>query len=363
MARKDGKDRGLFERPKGSDVWWIRYHDHNGSERREKAGSKSDAVALYRERKARVRRIKKGLELAPEEAPPKGMKFKDFVVSCFPELRQYATWPNMKRMAEMWCKGFKSRTLDQVARIANESAIKRREVLRERGKSPATCNRETAFLKAILNRAVSSSLLDKNPMDHLDLLPEKNKRTRVMRGNEEEVLREAMSTEDFEVVEVAVQTGIRRGKLLSLGWVHISFEDGGWITVSGAKADSDRQVPMTNRVREILERRYACRGKCLWVFPNSTGKNHINPNNWYNRVWKPALKEAGIEGLTIHDLRRTFASRMASAGQGGRHLSGILGHKSSKTTDRYAHLDPEAYRAAIQVLNDPDQNKGLRVVK
>ena len=362
-SRKRRRDRGLFERPKGSNVWWIRYADHNGDERREKVGTKSDASDLYRERKAQVRRIKKGLEPAPEDAPPKGMKFKDFVRSCYPELSGYATWPNMKRMAEMWVKGFGNRTLTQVARIANESAIKRREVLREKNKSASTCNPETKFLKALLNRAVKQGLLDKNPMEHLDLLPEKNKRTRIMRGNEEELLKSVMSPEQFEVVEVAVQTGIRRGKLLSLGWAHIDFADGGWITVSGAKADSDRQVPMTNRVREILERRYACRGKCLWVFPNKSGKNHVNANNWYNRVWKTALEKAGIDGLTIHDLRRTFASRMSMKGQGGRQLSGILGHKSSKTTDRYAHLDPEAFRAAIQVLNEPDQSKGLRVIK
>lgn len=362
MARKDKKDRGLFERPKNSGIWWIRYHDHNSQERREKVGSKSDARALYQERKTEVRRIKKGLAKAPEDKPNKSLLFKEFVRSCYPELQQFETWKNMKRMAEMWTKGFGSRTLVQVARIANQEAIKRREVLRKRGKSPASCNRETAFLKALLSRAVKNGLLDKNPLEHLDLLPEDNNRSRILRGDEEPLLQSVMTAEQFEVVEMAVQTGIRRGKLLSLAWKHIDFENGGWITVEKAKAGSSRQVPMTDRVRAILERRYTCKNS-LWVFPNKSGTNHVNPNNWYNRVWRPALEKAGIEGLTFHDLRRTFASRMAMGGQGGRTLSGILGHKSSKTTDRYAHLDPEAFRAAIQVLNEPEQNKGLRVVK
>lgn len=362
MARKGKADRGLFERPKGSGIWWIRYHDHNGQERREKVGPKSDALELYQERKTEGRRIKKGLAPAPEDGPTKPLLFKEFVKSCYPELKQFKSWPNMKRMAEMWCKGFDSRTLQQVARIANQSAIKRREILRERGKSAATCNRETAFLKGLLNRAVKQGVLDKNPLEHLDLLPEDNTRSRILRGDEEQLLKGVMEPHQFEVVEVAVQTGIRRGKLLSLGWKHIDFENGGWITVQGAKAGSSRQIPMTNRVREILQRRFQSKSS-LWVFPNESGTNPINANNWYNRIWKPALKEAGIEGLTIHDLRRTFASRMTMKGQGGRHLSGLLGHKSSKTTDRYAHLDPEAFRAAIQVLNDPEQSQGLRVVK
>ncbi len=48
--------RGIFERPKGSGVWWIRYADGNGRERREKAGTKGMAINLYRVRKTEVRR-------------------------------------------------------------------------------------------------------------------------------------------------------------------------------------------------------------------------------------------------------------------------------------------------------------------
>lgn len=41
MARPKGEDRGLEERPKGSGVWYIRYHDHLGKEHREKVGPKA----------------------------------------------------------------------------------------------------------------------------------------------------------------------------------------------------------------------------------------------------------------------------------------------------------------------------------
>jgi len=47
MARAKGEDRGLFQRPAGSGVWWIRYHDDAGREHREKAGTKSQARLLY----------------------------------------------------------------------------------------------------------------------------------------------------------------------------------------------------------------------------------------------------------------------------------------------------------------------------
>jgi hypothetical protein len=55
MARRaTAKIRGVFEREPGSGIWWIRY-EANGKPKREKVGRKSDAVALYQQRKSEVR--------------------------------------------------------------------------------------------------------------------------------------------------------------------------------------------------------------------------------------------------------------------------------------------------------------------
>src|ERR1700730_6500011 len=54
MARKGGKDRGLFEYPKTSGIWWIRYCDANGREHSEKIGPKALARKRYMQRKTEV---------------------------------------------------------------------------------------------------------------------------------------------------------------------------------------------------------------------------------------------------------------------------------------------------------------------
>src|SRR5262245_33967661 len=54
MARKGGKDRGLFERPKGSGIWWVRYFDGDGKERRERVGPKALARKRYMQRKTEI---------------------------------------------------------------------------------------------------------------------------------------------------------------------------------------------------------------------------------------------------------------------------------------------------------------------
>src|SRR5713101_5630636 len=55
MARKNSRDRGLFEQPSGSGVWWTCYFDAFGRRHREKAGSKGLARRLYEKRKTEIR--------------------------------------------------------------------------------------------------------------------------------------------------------------------------------------------------------------------------------------------------------------------------------------------------------------------
>ena len=46
--------KGIFEKVQGSAIWWIRYADATGRIRREKIGTKSAAIKLYRKRKTEV---------------------------------------------------------------------------------------------------------------------------------------------------------------------------------------------------------------------------------------------------------------------------------------------------------------------
>lgn len=50
-SKERRRQRGVFEKVPGSSTWWIRYTDAEGRFRREKAGTKSAAIDLYRKRK------------------------------------------------------------------------------------------------------------------------------------------------------------------------------------------------------------------------------------------------------------------------------------------------------------------------
>jgi integrase len=61
------------------------------------------------------------------------------------------------------------------------------------------------------------------------------------------------------------------------------------------------------------------------------------------RVWRPATRAAGLEGLRIHDLRHTAVALWIAAGANPKEVSARAGHASvGFTLDRYGHLYPEA---------------------
>jgi integrase len=76
-------------------------------------------------------------------------------------------------------------------------------------------------------------------------------------------------------------------------------------------------------------------------FTSTTG-NPLYRGAFWPSVWKPAVKNAGLDGLRIHDLRHTYVSLMIAAGANPKEVSTWAGHSSvSFTLDRYGHLYDE----------------------
>jgi len=70
---------------------------------------------------------------------------------------------------------------------------------------------------------------------------------------------------------------------------------------------------MNEELRALL-RALPSRLRSSWVFPSATGDTPLDSQNFINRVFRPALRRARITNFSWHDLRHTFASRLAMAG-------------------------------------------------
>lgn len=382
---KEDKARGVFERPKGSGVYWIHWYDHVGKRHRQKIGTFAEAKRRRGEVKSIVHRVKKKLE-HPSALVEAGyldrshlglgtdLTLRDFIKDCLPELKQNRTWKDQERFAKTWVRLIgDSKLVD----VEAKHAVKRRTARLERGIAPATCNREVEFLRSLLNKAVRDGHLQVNPLSKLKDLPEDNKRIRWLRFEEEERIQTQLSQEDFEIVAFAMDMGLRRSKVFGLAWRDVHFEGQGWVDVKDAKAGSSRQVPiMTDRVRDLLERRKANQ-KGPWVFPSTARhpkgqgesqgerqwERHLNGDGFCKRKFRPAVRRAEVLDFKFHDLRHTFCSRLVMAGVPLRTVMELAGHKNFQTTLRYAHLAPESFTAASSSLNEYNRaRRHLRVI-
>jgi integrase len=73
--------------------------------------------------------------------------------------------------------------------------------------------------------------------------------------------------------------------------------------------------------------------------------------NFYRRIWVPSVERAGLKGLHLHDLRKAFASHMASSGHTPSYIEDVMGHASYSTTMKYYTMtsDTEADQARGQL--------------
>jgi len=337
-----GTDRGLFERPRGSGVWWVRYADENGREHREKIGPKGLARKVYAKRKTEVQERR----FFPESIGRRDVLLADMIDDVLKRAKgRIRAFSDYERYGLYWKQAFPGRTLAQIT----PGDVERYQAQRIKKAAPATVNREVKFLKRVFNIAVADSLVPINPTNRVKLYRENNERVRFLSAEEETRLREAMRAEDWSVVAFAIHTGLRQGEQFNLHWENIDFVTG-IVTIPRSKSGKVRRVPMNDTVRAVL-RALPSRARSTYVFPSKTGETARDARNFLHRAYAPALKQAKIDGMRWHDLRHTFASRLVMAGVDIRTVQELMGHQSIAMTLRYSHLSPAHQLDAVQRLN------------
>jgi integrase len=116
------------------------------------------------------------------------------------------------------------------------------------------------------------------------------------------------------------------------------------VLIKASKGGIKKTIPMSNTLYEMLLRR----SKVTHI----SGK--VFPVNRYTLkdAFKRTVEKAGIEDLHFHDLRHTFATRLIQNGVSLYIVQKLLGHKTIKMTERYAHHSPDRLRSSLCVLDD-----------
>jgi len=208
--------------------------------------------------------------------------------------------------------------------------------------TPATVNRELGCLKHMFTKAMQWDLSTANPVKSIRMLKERNTRLRYLTQDEIVRVLGELDTRFKPVVIMALYTGMRRGEILKLKWTDLDLNHG-IIFVRDSKNAEKREVPMALELVDVIR---ALPRKDERVFCEDDGHGIRSLRTAFER----AVKKAGIEDFTFHDLRHTFASHMVMGGVDLLTVKELLGHKSITMTLRYAHLSPDHKRKAVESL-------------
>jgi len=343
MARDD---RGVFERPKDSGVWWIRYVDQFGELRRERVGPKSLAKATYQKRKNQIREGKFFPEMI-QEKHKYCISFKKMAEDFLDKHSKLKkkSWGSDEQRLERCKDHFGNMPLSSIKKKQIEGFLETLITVDEL--SQATVNRYTALLKTLFNKALEWEECKENPVKGIKLFREQH-RIRFLSDAEEVKLKEKFPVEFWPWVEIAMFTGMRRGEQFTLLWENVNFNTR-LITIPMSKSGKKRFIPMNDRVMEIL-RDMPSRLKSSHVFVCSNGTTPMDGRNFYQRVFLPAIIAAEVKDFRWHDLRHTFASRLVMAGVNLKTVQELMGRESIEMTLKYAHLSPEHQVDAVQKL-------------
>lgn len=202
---------------------------------------------------------------------------------------------------------------------------------RSEGAAPATTNKELQVVRHAFNLAEREwEWCRDNPMRKVSMEPVHNQIDRWLTEEEETRLLNVAPAWLTEVIVFALNTGMRQGEILSVQWRDADFSRG-TLVVMKSKNRERRTLPLNNTVFGLLAGKPAmCRPQDGPVFTTSTGAPL--KARYVVRAFSKARHRAGIPDFRFHDLRHTFATRLAHRGVDLYKIQRLLGHKTGVMT-------------------------------
>ncbi|MDJ0709560.1 MAG: site-specific integrase [Woeseiaceae bacterium] len=230
---------------------------------------------------------------------------------------------------------------------------------------PATVTRHLGDLSRVFSKAIEWDMLKKNPVSKVSR-PKVDRNATRLYLTKDETKRLTKALDKWEglsqfgtpeeqrthpaylpyIVRLAVNTGMRRGELMSLRWADIDEQER-IITVRGtvAKSATTRRIPISEKLLEDLRH-----------WNNLSGREHMDDEDFvfpfrsFKRSWTSFREMAGLEHIVFHELRHNFASQLVLRGTPIPVVSELMGHTDIKTTSIYLSVREDEKFKAVELL-------------
>jgi integrase len=237
----------------------------------------------------------------------------------------------------------------------------------DRGLANNTANNAFKFLSTMLGEAVKQKLLDVNPCDAVEPLPENSKEIKILTPEEFKKIfppewNTVWKNETIYLTNrLAACSGMRIGELLGLRGEFLSE---GYITVNGQFSEKDgytdtkshkpRVIPISKIIEKDLRRLKEINGDG-YLFSDNGGKTPLSRKR-VTLGLEEALTNIGIDEaarkerrLVMHGWRHFFNTTLIMEDVNESKVLGVTGHVSRKNNKRYTHLDATKFSEVVKV--------------
>jgi len=207
--------------------------------------------------------------------------------------------------------------------------------------APSSVQRSFTVLRQLLDFAVDNRLLPMNPSERIVLPRRKQFEARFLTPDELELLASTINERSRAMVLVMAWATLRIGETMGLRRIDVDLGAGrirvanNLVEVSGQRYEGPpktkagrRSMTLPPSVVADLRIHVARYGNSPYVFSTVSG-NTWSAEDWRYRVWRPAVKEAGLAPMRPHDLKHTGVALLAAAGVDPSEIARRAGHFSA----------------------------------
>jgi integrase len=335
MAKARARD-GVYERT-DRPGWWVSYIDASGNRIRRKTAAHTRTQAMQvlsairtQEERARTLGVRPASEITTETL------FERFTRHQKTRLRP-TTFERLGGILETL-----KTQLPAQAKAINKRAVAVYIETRSESVAPGTVAKEISTLKHCLRLAVEWGLLHDNAASGARLPKLPAGRTRYLTPGELRAALESAPNWLRAPMAFAACTGVRRGEMLSLRWMDVDLEHRR-LYLRETKNGNLRVLPLSEAALSVLNS-LPMGGSSDAVFAD------VDPAR-LSVYTRRVFARLGITDASFHTLRHTSASWLVQQGVDLYAVGQLLGHKTPRMTQRYAHLSPEYMAGAVGKLD------------
>jgi len=258
-------------------------------------------------------------------------------------------------LARRWTKKWKNFSVADINQVMVENHILERNKI-----SSNAANKDLRYLRATFNYGIKKKWIKSNPTNGIDFIPGAKKIKYIPPAEDLEKIFSYASSDIRDYLCTINDTMARVNEVNNLQWSDVDFNNRYVVLYTRKKKNGNltpRKVPMTQRLFEILSRRFKNRSATMpWVFWHSyidqiTGKKISGPYKYRGTILRTLCKQAGVLYFGgFHALRHSGATIMDNNSVPIGSIQRILGHENRNTTEIYLHSLGNSERDAIDVF-------------